>query len=178
MACATAARAEGGLYDAAAFRPLAADHRAYRVGDTLTILVHESAAATSRAATETSRSANVDVSVTDLHSVGGGQYSSDNTFDGEGVERRSGELLARVTVTVTDVLPNGDLRVQGEQQIALNTETQRISVEGRLRPQDIESDNTAASSRLADAHIDFKGKGLLSSRQKPGLLGRLFHWLF
>jgi flagellar L-ring protein precursor FlgH len=147
------------------------------VGDSLTVLIYESATATSRADTSASRTSKLDVSATDLHNTVGGKVSTDNDFEGGGAERRSGEVIARVSVTVVEIAPNGDLRVKGDQRIALNSETQRISVEGRLRPQDISAENTVLSSRLADAQIELKGRGLLSSRQKPGWLVRFFQWL-
>jgi flagellar L-ring protein FlgH len=166
------------LYNADTFRDLAADHRAHRIGDNITVLIYESASATSRADSTANRSSRVEATATDLHNTVGGNFGIDNTFQGGGQERRSGEVIARVSVTVVDIADNGDLRVKGMQKIALNSETQRISVEGRLRPQDIGPDNTVLSSRLSDANIEFKGRGMLSSRQKPGLLVRFFQWLF
>lgn len=165
------------LYDPATYKPLATDLRAARVGDSLTILIYESATATSRADTSADRKSTFDARASDLDEVVGGRYASSNEFDGGGVERRSGEVVARVSVTVREVMDNGDLFVQGTQQIALNNESQHITVAGRLRPQDILADNTVLSSRLSDAKIEFKGRGLLTAREKPGLLARFFHWL-
>lgn len=166
------------LYDPENFRELAADHRAHRVGDNITILIYESATATSRADSTANRSSRVDLSATDLDETVGGSFSTDNTFQGGGQERRSGEVVARVSVSVVAIADNGELSVKGAQKIALNNETQQISVAGRLRPQDISPDNTVLSSRLSDANIEFKGRGMLSSRQKPGLIVRFFQWLF
>ena len=165
------------LYDSTTYRALAEDHRAYKVGDSITVLIYESASATSRADSNAGRTSKLDVSATDLHNIVGGNVRSENSFQGGGEERRSGEVIARVSVTVVSLEDNGELRVKGDQRIALNSETQRISVQGRLRPEDISADNTVLSSRLAEAQIDFKGRGLLSSRQKPGLLVRFFQWL-
>lgn len=165
------------LVDTNSYHGLAADDRAHRVGDSVTVLVYEAASATSRANTTADRSSSIDARASDLDDIAGVTYSADNRFDGGGVERRSGEVVARVSVTVREVRDNGDLLVQGEQRIALNNETQQISILGWLRPQDILADNTALSSRLADAKIEFKGKGMLSSREKPGILIRFFQWL-
>jgi flagellar L-ring protein FlgH len=166
------------LYESDTYRPLATDLRAHEVGDILTVLIFESASATSHANTTADRTSTLDVRATDLHNTIGGAYTSNNEFEGGGTERRTGEVIARVSVTVTEVLPNGDLVVQGEQHIELNNEAQRIYVAGRLRPEDILADNSALSSRLADAQIEFKGRGLLSSRERPGLVIRFFQWLF
>jgi len=167
------------LYDGTSYRSLSTDLRAHEVGDTLTVLILESATATSRASTSANRSSAIDVSASNLKDAPvGGNFSSQNDFTGGGEERRSGALVAQITVTVRDVLPNGDLLVTGDQKIALNSESQRIHVQGRVRPQDVLSDNTVLSSRMADATIEFQGRGLLSAREKPGLIARFFHWLF
>jgi flagellar L-ring protein precursor FlgH len=68
--------------------------------------------------------------------------------------------------------------IQGKQHIALNNESQVITVEGRVRPQDIDTNNAVLSTRIADAKIEFIGHGLLSSRQQPGVISRIFNWLF
>jgi flagellar L-ring protein FlgH len=166
------------LYDSTTYRPLSTDLRAHAVGDAITVLIFEAATASSTASTSASRSSSIAARASDFGEPVGGDLSIDNDFDGGGEERRSGQLVAQITVTVREVLPNGDLVVQGDQQISLNSESQRILVEGRVRPQDIQADNSVLSSRMADARIEFKGRGLLSAREKPGLLARLFHWIF
>jgi flagellar L-ring protein precursor FlgH len=101
-----------------------------------------------------------------------------NDANGGGVEKRSGEVLARVSATVMDITPIGEYVIQGKQQIALNNESQIITVEGRVRPQDIDTNNAVLSTRIADAKIEFIGHGLLSSREEPGIFTRIFNWLF
>lgn len=177
LTCFYTSAAAQSLYEPARFQPLATDARAHRVGDTLTVLIYESATATSRANTTAERSSTLDARAGDLDQTVGAHYSSNNEFEGGGVERRSGEVIARVSVTVREVLENGDFRVAGAQQISLNNESQNISVAGRLRRQDILADNSVLSSRLSDAKIEFKGRGMLSSREKPGILIRFFQWL-
>lgn len=174
---ASAAVSAESFYDPATYRALASDHRAHRPGDLLTVLIFESATASTRANSTTSRKSKLEARVANLSSARGGSLSSDNEFDGGGIERRSGEVVARVSVRVLDVLENGELHVKGEQLIALNSESQRITVEGRVRQEDIGTDNTVVSSRLADAKISFKGRGLLSARQRPGIIVRFLHWL-
>jgi flagellar L-ring protein FlgH len=166
------------LYDPATYRSLATDRRAYREGDVLTLLIFESATATTSANTSFNRKSKVEARAANLESAVGGSLNTDNQFDGGGVEQRTGQVVARVSVSVTEVLANGDLRVKGDQTIALNRESQHIAVEGRVRPEDIASDNTVVSTRLAEARIELKGQGLLSSKERPGLLTRFFHWLF
>ena len=174
----TAAFGADSLYDPSTYRSLVTDRRAYREGDILTLLIYESATATTTANTSINRNSKISAQVANLDTAVGGSLDFDNQFDGGGIEKRTGEVVARVSVAVTDVLANGDLRVKGDQTIALNRESQRIAVEGRVRPEDIASDNTVLSTRLAEARIELKGQGLLSSKERPGLLSRFFHWLF
>jgi len=166
------------LYQEQNYRALVNDHRARQIGDSLVVLVYESATATNQAATSINKSSNLKLSAGDGHNTIGGTMGTDSDADGGGVERRSGEVLARVSATVTAIGANGDLLIQGQQNISLNNESQVISVEGSVRPSDIDSSNTVLSTRIANANIRFIGQGLLSSREKPGIIVRLFHWLF
>jgi len=163
-----ASAASESLYDEKSYRALASDTRAYRVGDALTIQVLENSAATANADTGTRRKNEMSADLTRAHNptvnVG---ISAGGEFDGGGRTTRSGKLLAQLTVTVKEVLPNGDLQVAGEQLLLINDEQQRINVEGRVRPQDIAENNVVVSSRLADAKITYVGEGELAERQKP-----------
>lgn len=156
------------LYDEKTYRPVASDTRAYRVGDALTVQVLENSAATANADTGTRRRNELSADLTRAHvpavTVGIG---AGGEFDGGGRTARSGKLLAQLTATVQEVLPNGDLRIAGEQLLLINDEQQRINVEGRVRPQDISDTNVVISSRLADAKITYVGEGELAERQKP-----------
>jgi flagellar L-ring protein precursor FlgH len=86
------------------------------------------------------------------------------TFEGGGTTQRANQLLATLTVTVREVFPNGDLRVSGEQFLTVNDEAHKVRLEGRVRPQDISSDNVVLSTRLAEAKIYYAGDGDLSER--------------
>ncbi len=87
-------------------------------------------------------------------------------FDGGGTTQRTNKLLATITVAVKEVLPTGDLRVAGEQLLTVNDEQHKVSLEGRVRPQDISDGNVVLSTRLAEAHINYVGDGELSDRQR------------
>src|SRR2546427_221849 len=75
------------------------------------------------------------------------------------------------------LLENASVRVKGDQEIFVNEEKQRMSVEGSVRPQDILTDNTVLSTRLGQAKIEMIGQGLLAEKQKPGILTRFLSWL-
>lgn len=166
------------LYGDDTYRPLVIDHRAARPGDTLTVLIVESASASTSARTDTSKESSVNVLATDGHGEITGQLAVAGAFDGNGTINRAGQIVARVSVTVQEVLPNGELGVRGEQVLEFNNERQFIRVVGRVRPEDISAQNTVLSSRLSESKIDYTGEGLLTNREKPGLITRFFNWLF
>jgi flagellar L-ring protein FlgH len=171
-----AARAES-MFKEEHFRAFAADHRAYRKGDSLTVVITEIATATSTAKTKTSKDGSVSAFVrgqNNSYDLGAG---IGNDFDGGGQTERTGKLVARITVNVMEIEPGGDLTVQGKQQIEVNNERQWISLSGRVRPQDIGADNTVLSTRISNANIEFVGKGPLAEQQEPGILTRILSWL-
>lgn len=168
----------GSLYSEATYQSLVEDHRAKFLGDTLTVLIHEAATAVSKADTDTDKNSKISVRASDTHNTVGGDFRGSSEFDGGGVERRSGEVIGKISATVEAILPSGELFVRGEQVISLNNETQTIFLEGRVRPQDISADNTILSTRLADSNIKFQGDGLLSRKETPGLISRALEWLF
>ena len=156
-------------------RSLFADRKARRAGDVLTVLITEQAAATATARTSADKE----------ESVFGNINQSDqrpwhidlnfgNDFDGGGQIQRTGRLVAKLAVIVEHVDADGNLRIVGEQNINVNNEQQRIALSGIVRSEDVTPDNTVASWRIVDAHIEFKGDGILARKQSPGLLTKLF----
>ena len=99
-------------------------------------------------------------------------------FTGQGTTKRNGQLTFDISARIEQVLPNGTLRIVGTKQIRVNEEETEITVSGIIRPLDLTPDNHIDSSRIADAQIDVKGTGPVSSKAAPGLLTRLFNWLF
>jgi flagellar L-ring protein precursor FlgH len=87
-------------------------------------------------------------------------------FDGGGKTQRTNRVLATLTVSVKEILPNGDLRIGGEQVLTVNEEPQKVGLEGRVRPLDISDANVVLSTRLADAKITFLGEGDLAERNR------------
>ena len=160
------------------YKPLMVDHKASSVGDLLTVLIYESASAAASANTNSSKSIGVSASVESSHLDKFGKVDLSNDTEGAGTISRTGKLVASVSVLVDSVSENGDLIVSGRQKIEFNDETQHISIKGLVRKDDIQSDNTVLSTRLADAEIIFIGDGLLGERQKPGIITRIFNWIF
>jgi flagellar L-ring protein FlgH len=162
------------LYNEASYRPLASDKRAHLPGDVLTVMIMENSSATTSADTALNRNNTIGVQASLNQRAQNANVGMNNTFDGGGTVQRTGQLLAQMTVTVTKVLSNGDLWIQGEQMLEINSDKQKIKVEGRVRPLDVSDTNTVLSYRLADAKISYLGDGDLASHQKPGFWSRLF----
>lgn len=171
------------------------DHRARVVGDLVTVIVSESSEASREASTNLSRDAKVDVGVNaflgapahlglaDVY-AGGGDFSpsigasSANSFKGGGSTKRKESLKTMVAARVLDVLPDGNLLVEGRRQVTVNDEVQFLHVRGIARPVDISPNNTISSAALAEADIIYDGTGAISSEQKPGWMYRLISALW
>jgi flagellar L-ring protein FlgH len=157
--------------DAGVPRSLFSDRRAHTQGDVLTVLISEVASVSASAQTRTSKGESASANL--LQRDGEMQLANlgfDSKFAGGGQIERSGTLLARLSVRIDSVDPNGNFLVSGEQVIAINNEKQRIRVSGVVRPDDVSSDNTVPSWRVNGASIELLGKGILAKKQRPGLL--------
>ena len=99
------------------------------------------------------------------------------SHNGQGSTVRAGQFVTQLSVTVDRVLPNGDLHVSGSQSLSISGERSLIKLSGRVRPTDIGADNSIQSSRLADAVIEYDGKGYASKGAKPGLVTKIFSLL-
>jgi flagellar L-ring protein precursor FlgH len=176
LAFGPAARADDAdsMFDERSYRSLVAESKAYRPGDVLTVLIQENASAVSSADSRAQRNTAVTGTVgstdTGLHT---GRASAGTDSDGGGRTQRSGRLLATLSVRVVEVGPQGDLLVQGRQDLRINGETQSITLSGLVRPRDIAENNTVPSSRIADARVEFDGEGFVSDKSKPGWISRL-----
>jgi len=165
------------LYSRESFDAPAADHRALRVGDNLTVVVTEITSSSTDARTTADKDGTVSGSASLHQRQQQAAFNLNETFNGGGTIERSGKLLARLTVVVQSVENDGNLRVKGEQNIVVNGDKQKLIVEGRVRQQDIAADNTVLSSRLSEANIRYTGDGVLSEKQRQGLLTRILSWL-
>jgi flagellar L-ring protein precursor FlgH len=165
------------LYDEGTFRPLTGDRKAHAVGDILTVQVYENSSATTSADTGTRRKNTLDAQLTHgPQRVADTGIAVNGEFDGGGRTQRANRVLITLSVTVREVLPNGDLRVAGEQLLLINQEQQRVTLEGRVRPQDVSDGNLVQSTRLADARITYLGEGEVSERQQRAWWRKLLDW--
>ena len=86
---------------------------------------------------------------------------------------REGKLVANITARVVEVMPNGNLALEARKELTINNEKQLLVLTGTVRPNDIDSNNTVLSSKIADAQIYYVGDGVLQDKQSPGWLVRI-----
>jgi flagellar L-ring protein precursor FlgH len=165
-------------------RSMFADRKAARVGDILTVVISESVAQSSSQSKSSSKSSSVDASVTSFlfPSSGLGKHKGElpstgftgkNEFAGKGAISNTQSLSGQAAVLVTDVLPNGNLVIEGARVITFSGETQYVVLHGLVRPDDVTSTNTVASANIADVRVEFISEGELTDAQKRGWLTKL-----
>jgi flagellar L-ring protein precursor FlgH len=104
--------------------------------------------------------------------------SSDSTFKGSGATSRSGTLSATITARVMEVLPNGDLVLEGAREIDINGDRQMVVLTGVARPSDVSDQNVVLSPSIGQLRIRYFGRGLMKDNLKPGWLLRIMNKLF
>jgi len=184
------ASAGGSLWptNSASERSMVADRKASRSGDIITIVVNESAMAQSSQSKKSTRDASLNDSVQQFlfanskfgtHNGGlpGIQLGGTSTYSGGGDVSNSQSLSARAAVLVTDVLPNGNLVIEGARIVTFSGETQYVVLHGLVRVDDVTRDNTVASSNIADARVEFYSEGQLTDAQKRGWFSKLYERL-
>jgi len=154
------------------------DQRAHQIGDLLTVTVNITDQANFANETQRSRTATEDSGITAFlgsnllsgkTALPGRLLSADSASatDGKGSIQRQETLQTNVAAVVTQLLPNGNLVVEGRQEIRVNYEKRELIVAGIVRPEDIQSDNTIDSSKIAQARIAYGGHGEISDIQQP-----------
>ncbi|MBL8449100.1 MAG: flagellar basal body L-ring protein FlgH [Dechloromonas sp.] len=175
------AAGRGAIYQAGYSRPLFEDHRARFVGDTLTVTITESTSASTTSNAKIDRSSSMTADVTTLARLPGKglrglgvDASSTTAFEGKGNAGNRNLFNGTMTATVIEVLPNGNLLVSGEKQVAIGKEQEYVRVSGVVNPVFIDSTNTVPSSKIADARIEYKSAGQISDSETIGWLARFF----
>jgi flagellar L-ring protein FlgH len=156
------------------------DQRAHQVGDLMTVRVNINDTAQFQDQTQLSHTSTEDSGITNF--IGANTIpnpakailpgsiltaDSNSQSNATGTINRQDQLLTHVAAVVTQVLPNGNLVIEGKQEIRLNTEMRILIVAGVVRPEDIESDNTIDLPKIAEARVAYGGKGTLSNIQEP-----------
>lgn len=172
-----AVAAQESLIDPSAYRGIAADQRAYRVGDILTVKVLEAARARSGASTDANSDVRIRAAATTNGFQGDAMAALSAGNAGAAETSRVGELRTQLSVQVLAVAPDGTLTVEGAQSLVINGEDQRIKLSGLVRPGDIAADNSVWSHRIANARVEFSGTGVVSESQRQSIVYRALKWL-
>jgi flagellar L-ring protein precursor FlgH len=170
---------------------LFSDQRARYVGDILTVKITEISQASESATTDTKRKSQTVGQINNLLGIEthpNGPFKNmpnlinantpNNDFSGSGATTRTGSLSATITVRVMEVLPNGNLAVEGKREIYVNNEKKEILLQGIVRPRDIAFDNSVLSTQVADAKVMYTGIGVVAEKQRPGWGQRLFDFVW
>jgi len=154
---------------------LFSDHKARKVGDIVTIIVAESSKASNSDTVQTSKKTGTNGSLNDLFGLGKLPLKvgvdADSGYAGSGTTTRSGSMDARISVSIKEILPNGNLMLEGTRNVTINDDIQMITISGIVRSDDITPDNTVLSIYMADAQIKYKGQGPSSS--SPGVVTKI-----
>ena len=175
--------ADGTIYQAGYGLALFEDKKARKVGDLITVVLQETTSASKKASTSTSKTSEIDLPAPTLFGRGvtrngtsilEGNISTSRDFTGEGDSSQSNTLYGTITVTVSEVLPNGNLAIRGEKLLTLNQGVEHIRLSGLVRAQDIAPDNSVKSSQIANAKIIYGGDGVIAETNTKGWLQRFF----
>jgi flagellar L-ring protein precursor FlgH len=175
-------RSPGAIYNAGyAGRPLFEDQRPRNVGDILTIVISENVNATKSSAANTNRGGSGSFAVPTTPGIFGGLFNNTtlsatgaNKFTAAGGASAANTFNGTLTVTVTEVLPNGNLMVSGEKQMLINQGNEFVRFSGVVNPTTISGSNTVYSTQIADAKIEYSAKGYIDEAQNMSWLQRFF----
>ena len=180
----TPAETGGSLFAAARYRPAFEDPRARWPGDSLTIQITEKVTASQSSSASIDRSGSVSGSVSAIPGIVAKELSRDrnfnlggdssNSFGGKGDNANQNDFSGTITVTVQEVLPNGHLLVAGEKQIGVNSNVDVLKFSGTVDPRHIRPGNVVASTQVANARIESRGRGAVDEALSIGWLGRFF----
>mgnify|MGYP001193272974 FL=1 len=179
------------LFDNAKTPFYGVNRRLISVGDIITIYVSESTSAAQQASTSTERESRLGGSLqTNWEQIGNllgnetlnqkREYglNGDDKYEGSGQTSRRSQVKAVVSSVATEILDNGNLFVEGIHKVKVNDELETIRVAGIIRPQDISPQNSVYSYQVAKAEISVHGTGVVAAKQSPGIMTKMFNWLF
>ena len=165
------------------------DRKARKVGDSIVVDIVEKSSSSLNANTSAEKTNDMNLGISKLFGLmrsieGSNKYLTrtidgkdsstlaksnyDSKFDGKGSINRQGEITASIGAIVKEVFPNGDMYIYGKRELQVNNETQYITISGRVRPIDISEKNRIQSTYMANAKIEYSGKGILANKQKQG----------
>lgn len=176
----------GAIYQPAQSTALFEDYKARRVGDLLSVILVESTNASKSASTKIAKDNELELDIASADIFGrpvstsgykllGAKGKHNRAFDGSGDTAQSNRLRGQITVTVAEVLSNGNLVVQGEKWLGLNQGQEYVRLRGIVRPVDISANNTVLSTQVANAQVYYGGTGAVAESNTMGWLARFFN---
>lgn len=171
------------------------DYKARNIGDIVIVQIVESSSASNTNTTQTTKSSNYNASVNNFlgmpMSLGihdflgmGNKFNPSvgaqtaNDFQGDGSKQKADSVQATIAARIIDMLPSGNLVIEGSREILVDQEKQFISIKGVIRQKDINTNNVVLSTSIADAQIAYSGKGMLSDVNKKGWLAHFVDWVW
>ena len=171
----------GAIFQQASYRPVFEDPRARLRGDIITIAINEKNSASRTSKSSAQKNGDIKAGVPTVLGVPGKfvqglnvEANSANTYSGKGETANDNAFTGTITVTVVDVLPNGNLLVSGEKQIGINHNLELIRFSGVINPVTLQAGNIVESTKVADARLEYTGKGYIDEAQRMGWLSRFF----
>ena len=171
-------------------RALYGDPKATRVGDLLTIIIEEEASVSMDAKNTSKNSSSAAGSLSFGHpkiddnptawtniSLPAWSLETERSFAGDGSRQSSDKFTTRITVQVIDIMPNGNLLIEGSRSVRIHEEAARVILTGTVRPRDVTRDNTVKSSSIADTTIRYESSGPLVKNVQRGVLSSLLNWI-
>lgn len=160
-----------------AYQPLVSDVKSYSVGEPIVVIVLEVTAAEASAGTGVEKNTGISAGVSENGKELSAGMDIDSNNEGSGRTSRKGRVSTQLSATITEILPNGMLRIKGSQNIHINGEKQSINVAGLIRTSDISKSNSIFSYQIASAELEISGDGDLSKAQKQNVFYRFLNWL-
>lgn len=173
-------KTNGTIFQAGYEKRLYQDQVAYRIGDVLTVKLEEATTGEYKANNKTSKTAQLSYPTPQIFGITPLNYltvdtNTDQEFNGKGNSDQSGKLTGTVTVTVTRLLSNNNMLVQGESWVTINQGQEYVQISGMVRPEDISANNVVSSQRIANAKITFGARGQAGYATNGGLATKLFN---
>jgi len=189
-----AAQTGGAIWQDGFASNLYSDRKAYRVGDLITVNLSEHTQASKRAGSQIQKDGSATIGLSSLFGANlsirnpgdkanplqgerlgiNSEFNATRASKGNAQAGQSNSLFGSITVSVVEVLPGGTLLVRGEKWLTLNTGDELVRISGRIRSDDIGTDNSVLSTRIADAKITYSGTGSFADASRPGWLQRFF----
>ncbi len=180
-ASAMAPPANGAIFQTSSYRPIFEDRRARLIGDTITIVINERSSAGKLAGSSASKTGTVAAAAPNLFGLFGSltdrldaSASTSSKYEDKGAITSSNNFVSTLTVTVIEVLPNGNMLVAGEKQVALDKGAEFIRFSGVVDPSTVAAGNIVSSTQVADAKIEYRSNSRIDGAAVMSMLARFF----